>query len=115
MTLFYNEALLWQQKWKRTENLGIDVLESLDSAEPEIYPSVNFYLKVLAVLPMSVASAERSFSTLNRLETYLRTTMTEDRLTGLCLMHTHRDIDVDFGAVIDRFASERGRRLNFIL
>ncbi|KAK9507246.1 hypothetical protein O3M35_007150 [Rhynocoris fuscipes] len=47
------------------------------------------------------------FQTLRRLKTWLRSTMTEDRLLGLALLHIHRDIDVDIQKIIDRFASKK--------
>jgi hypothetical protein len=44
---------------------------------------------------LSTATTERSFSVLRRLKTYLRTTMLQDRLTSLAVLHVHRDIDID--------------------
>lgn len=113
-THFTNEVLLWQQRWIRDEKRPSDVLESLDTADSDIYPSVHFFLKVFAVMPVSVASAERSFSTLRRLKTFLRTTMTEERSTGLTLMHIHRDSDLDMESIINRFGNKQSRRLSFI-
>ena len=47
-------------------------------------------LALLATIPASVATAERSHSALKRLKTYLRSTMTESRLTHLLLLHVHK-------------------------
>jgi len=41
---------------------------------------------------MSTAFAERSFSTMRRLKTYLRTSTSENRLVGLALLNIHRNI-----------------------
>ena len=41
-------------------------------------------------LPITTATTERSFSALRRLKTYLRSTMKEDRLSGLALMDIHK-------------------------
>ena len=115
--LFRSELSLWQTRWKRTPNRPVDVLTSLNSTDPEIYPSIYFFLKVLAVMPVSVASAERSFSTLRRLKDYLRTTMTETSLRSLALMISHSDLaySLDLDWVLDRFASKQRRRLKLIL
>ena len=43
-------------------------------------------------LGVSSASAERSFSSLGRLKTHLRSTMTHERLTNLALLYTERDL-----------------------
>ena len=42
---------------------------------------------------VSVSSAERSFSTLRRVKSWLRTRMGEDRLIGLTLLNIHWNID----------------------
>ncbi|XP_050508949.1 52 kDa repressor of the inhibitor of the protein kinase-like [Diabrotica virgifera virgifera] len=61
------------------------------------YPILKSLVQILLTLPISIATAERSFSTLRRLKSWMRTRMTEDRLTGLALMNVHRDIEVDIG------------------
>ena len=47
-------------------------------------------VQLLLVVPPSAASAERTFSSLRRLKTWLRRTMTQKRLTHLALLHCHR-------------------------
>ncbi|MGH0134772.1 UNVERIFIED_CONTAM: hypothetical protein FKN15_005167 [Acipenser sinensis] len=46
-------------------------------------------------MPVSTASVERSFSCLRRLKTCLRSTMCQEKLTGLALLNIHRDMEVD--------------------
>jgi hypothetical protein len=58
-----------------------------------IYPSISTVLLILYTMPASTATTERSFSALRRLKTYLRTTMLQDGLTSLAVLHVHRDID----------------------
>ncbi|KAJ8872200.1 hypothetical protein PR048_025802 [Dryococelus australis] len=77
--------------------------------------SLGILLQVLATLPVSVATAERTFSTLKRINTWLRITMNEDRLIGLALLATHRDIAINPDQVIGRFAMSGNRRLKFVL
>jgi hypothetical protein len=57
--------------------------------------SISTVLLILYTMPASTATTERSFSVLRRLKTYLRTTMLQDRLTSLAVLHVHRDIDID--------------------
>jgi hypothetical protein len=66
---------------------------------------------------MSVATAERSFSTLRRVETWLRSRMQEDRLTSLCLLCVHREVKINIDQIIDRFGKSDNvkRRLDFII
>jgi len=41
---------------------------------------------ILLTIPMTVASAERSFSKLKLLKSYLRSTMSQEKLNGLALI-----------------------------
>ncbi|XP_042209665.1 uncharacterized protein LOC121857671 [Homarus americanus] len=49
----------------------------------ELYPNMWTALRIAVTLPVTVASAERSFSKLKLLITYQRSTMAQGRLTGL--------------------------------
>ena len=71
--------------------------DTLNVTNEELYPSISTVLlmHVLYTMPASTATTERSFSVLRRLKTYLRTTMMQDRLTSLAVLHVHRDIDID--------------------
>lgn len=73
-------------------------------------------LKLISVLPVSTATAERSFSSLRRLKTYLRNSTSESRLVGLALLSIHRDIDISDDQILDKFAnSGKARRLKLSL
>ncbi|XP_064471819.1 52 kDa repressor of the inhibitor of the protein kinase-like [Ornithodoros turicata] len=115
--LLQAELRLWREKWKTQTEVPGTAVEALDKCDREVFPLIRTLLQVLATLPVSVASAERSFSTLRRLKSWMRTQMAEERLTALALLHTHRDIAIDTQRVIDRFASKaRGqRRLDFVI
>ncbi|GBO00777.1 hypothetical protein AVEN_181669-1 [Araneus ventricosus] len=43
-------------------------------------------LKIIVIIPMTTAEAERCFSTLKRVKTFLRSTMSEDRLSALPML-----------------------------
>ena len=57
-------------------------------------------LSILSTIPVSSATAERSFSTLRLIKSDLRTTMGQARLNGLCLMYIHNDNLISNGAII---------------
>jgi hypothetical protein len=56
-------------------------------------------------MPVASATAERSFSVLKRLKTYIRSTMRNDRLSALGLMHIRRDFAVNLDKAMDVFAA----------
>ncbi|KAF3849575.1 hypothetical protein F7725_019294, partial [Dissostichus mawsoni] len=70
-----------------------------------IFQDVEKLIKLCLCMPISVASSERSFSTLRRLKTWLRSNMTQKRLTHLTLMHVHSNIldNVDVSALMRVF------------
>ena len=69
---------------------------------------------MFATLPVTTSTTERSFSVLRRLKTYLRATMTEDRLNGLALGHIYKDEDVDILEVINLFAQAKPRKMELL-
>lgn len=76
-----------------------------------MFPNINTILRILLTMPVSTASAERSFSCLRRLKTYLRNTQTDNRLSSLALMHIHRERDIDANAVLREFDASGHRRI----
>ena len=68
-------------------------------------------LRILCTLPITSAKRERLSSTLRRLKTYLRATMTSERESGLALMNIHYGRKIGIGAAIAIFARKHPRRL----
>uniref|UniRef100_A0A8C5EEX0 HAT C-terminal dimerisation domain-containing protein n=1 Tax=Gouania willdenowi TaxID=441366 RepID=A0A8C5EEX0_GOUWI len=58
----------------------------------ELYSNLSIALRLLLTLPVSVASGERKFSALKLIKTYLRSTMCQERLTGLALISIERAV-----------------------
>ena len=75
-------------------------------------------LKILITTPMSTAEAERCFSTLKRIKTFLRSTMTNDRLSALGMITIENKMTtdtIDFNEqVINDFAKSKSRRMDFV-
>lgn len=63
----------------------------LGISDRDIFPNVHVLLILAATLPAPTCECERSFSTLRRLNTYLRSTMSSDRLDALALINIHCD------------------------
>ncbi|GBM85350.1 repressor of the inhibitor of the protein kinase [Araneus ventricosus] len=111
-----SEFMSWKEKWsqEKSENLPETAISSLEKCDKTFFPNIYILLKLLAVVPVSVATVESSFSSLRRLKTYLRNTTSESRLNGLALLSIHRDIKIRDEEVLDKFASVP-RNLDFVL
>ena len=60
-------------------------------------------------MPISTATAERSFSTMKRVKTYLRNTMTTQRLSGLGLLNIYSEKEIKADQVMDIFSRKKKR------
>ena len=58
----------------------------------QCFPCLLKTFKIAMTIGVSTASAERSFSSLRRLKTYLRSTLSQDHLSDLALLYIERDI-----------------------
>ncbi len=58
-------------------------------AKSHLIPQVGKLLMLLLVMPATNVESERSFSALRRIKSYLRTTMSQQRLNHLMILHVH--------------------------
>lgn len=115
---FAEELETWFELWERKE-----VSENLDfkdilASEVTFFPAVKKAINIFLALPPTTATIERSFSTLRRVKSWLRSTMSEDRLSGLCMLSVHKQFVLEnkelfINQVLDQFGQER-RRLKFL-
>ena len=78
----------------------------------EIFPNVCIGLRMFCTLPVTVASAERSFSKL-KLVNFLRSTMGQERLSDLAMLSIEAKIArcVGFQDIINDFATKKHGKL----
>ncbi|KAF0746830.1 52 kDa repressor of the inhibitor of the protein kinase-like [Aphis craccivora] len=95
------EFKLWKTKLLSTTSVLKTSIDALALCDKKIFPNVHYLLKILYTLPVSTATPERTFSTLKRLETYLRNSMGQKRLNGLAMLSVHKTIQVKPDEVID--------------
>ena len=105
---FENNANQKERKQKR-EKTFIDCLKLLTDQRynlSDAYPTLVRVYGIAVAIPITSCSAERSFSTLKRVKTRLRSTMHQERLEGLLLMSIERKIllKIDKEKIIDKLA-----------
>ncbi|KAL8042369.1 hypothetical protein ABFX02_09G045900 [Erythranthe guttata] len=92
---------------------SIKILEFVKSMD--MFPNVMIAYRILLTIPVTVASAERSFSKLKLLKSYLRTTMAQERLNALAILCIEKNIleNISYDSIIDDFASKSATRRHF--
>ena len=96
---------------KETSDALCDLLSLFNFVDEDVFPSVKTLLHIGCVLPITTCEAERSFSGLRRIKSYMRSTMQEERLTGLALMHLHHSLEIDPKEIVKIFIKQGNRRL----
>ena len=90
-----------------------DVLLELSSLRIA-FPLLIKLLQIALTIVVSTAHCERSFSALKRIKTYLRSTMTEQRLIDLAVLSIERELSkqISLDQVVNEFASkDKNRRI----
>ena len=89
------ERRLWFARCERKGiNPTLDELRKQMKEEPlmkEMFSNLHTALVIYICLPSSTCGAERSFSMLRRLKTYLRNSQGQERLNKLAILSSHRD------------------------
>jgi len=85
------------------------------SESSSIFPDIITACLLYLTLPVTVASAERSFSKLKLIKTFLRSTVSQVRLSSLAILSTEiqRLDDVDTDSIIDTFADNKAYKKSF--
>ena len=97
-----NWCVVRTEKWKNKKVEG--------AKGKEFFPIIKTLLHLSATIPVTTASAERSFSSLRRPKNYLRSTMGQERLNGLAVINIHKNIPINIDEVINIF-SRSSRRI----
>lgn len=108
------ELHLWYRQVAALEKPPKNAVDGFVLCNGDLLPSIKKLLQVMATLPVTTCNSERSFSSLRRIKTYLRSTMGVDRLNGLAVLNIHRDIRVSSEQVLDKLC-EQPRRMPFRL
>ena len=89
---------------------------AMRTSVPEVrrlFGQVEVLLRLLLVVPGTSCEAERSFSALRRLKTWLRSTMTQRRLNSTAVCHVHQKYidEIDSRTLLNEFVSGVDRRI----
>lgn len=79
------------------------------------FPNLSIALRIMSTILITSAGAERTFSKLKLIKTYSRSTVSQQRLTGLATICIEIEISVqlDYAEIINYFASRKARKKLF--
>ena len=97
------ELLRWRRKWLQHDQSSLpgNTVKALAECDHDFYPNTHQLLRILRTLPISSAECERSFSTLRRLKTALRATVSSERESSLALMKIYYDQNIKRLILVD--------------
>ena len=80
------------------------------------FPNVNIALRIYLSILGTSCESERSFSVLNRVKNYLRSTIGQKKLSALSLLNIESEVlrDVDTSDIIARFANKKCRKVSLL-
>jgi len=83
----------------------------LSSSFPDIITACSIFLTI----PVTVASAERSFFKLKLVKNYLRNTISQERLNNISILNIERERteELNIDQIINNFANQKARKKNF--
>ena len=92
------------------ENSPINVLNYVKRLES--FPNACIAFRILLIIPVTIASAERSFSKLRLIKSYLRSTMSQEKLSGLAILSIENEIlaELECKNLISNFASQKAKK-----
>ena len=78
----------------------------------QMFREFDKLIKLYLTIPVTTASAERTFSTLNRLKTVLRNSMTQSRLNHCLLAHIYKEKldEIDPYQIMSKFIAPNSNR-----
>ena len=93
---------------------AVDVLTHLNS-RASCFPNAWVAYRILLTIPITVVSAERSFSKLKMIKSYFWSTMSQEILNGLAMLSIEKELveKIDYTNVITDFTAKTARRINF--
>ena len=102
------------EKWKNSNTMPSNAIDAFQLCSKENFPNIRMLLHILCTLPVTTATAERSFSGMKRLKTTLRSNMKQSRLTGLAHMHLNRNVPYSAKEVLNKLSNGK-RRMDIVL
>ena len=110
--MFLNQAKRSGKKIERFKD-AFDLLRE-EKWYKRLVPEYEKFVRLLMTIPGSSCTKKRSFSTLRRLKNYLRSTMSQNRLNNIAILHVYSEKTdaLDLEKMMDEFIVKNEKRTN---
>jgi hypothetical protein len=82
-----------------SEDVPEKLADALLHCPKNFFPGIHSLIQIFLAVSVSSATAERIFSALRKIKSYLRSTMGEERLSGLATLYIHCKINMDLDPI----------------
>ena len=103
----------WITRWRNKPGKPKHMLQTLNSLNIDLFPNIKVVVIHFLTLPVTTCSVERAFSEMRLLKTWLRSTMTDERLSSLALMHLNYDLELPYEELIKKWSQCKDRLIMF--
>ena len=81
----------------------------------EFFPNACITFRILLTIHVIVAFAERNFLKLKLIKSYLRSTMSQERLSILAILSIEKEMltNLECKNLVSNFVSQKTRKINF--
>ena len=110
--LLPEEMHRWQHHYqgKKPQDCPDSCTKAIKVSEKDTFPNLDVLLQLACTIQVTSCECERSASTLRRLQTYMRSSVGQSRLSSFAPIHIHYDIAVDLvEKTVDLFSQMRSR------
>ncbi|XP_062099617.1 uncharacterized protein LOC133805448 [Humulus lupulus] len=109
----FSELKVLRKIFPNENSNSIEILDYIKNIGS--FPNTFVAYRILLTIPVTVASAERSFSKLKLIKSYLRSTMLQERLSGLAMLSIENKLlnKLHYDDLISKFASQKARKIHF--
>jgi hypothetical protein len=112
---FFSELKVLREviQTEKNKNTPVGILNYIKKLES--FSNACIAYRILLTIPVTVTSAERIFSKLKLIKSYLRSTISQERLSELAILSIERNMleKIDYKSLINNFASKRARKMKF--
>jgi hypothetical protein len=105
----FSELKVLKEILQIEESAPIDILNYIKRLDS--FPNTCIAYRILLTILVTVVSAERSFSKLKLIKSYLRSTMSQEKLNGLAILSIEKKVleNLEYKNLIKNFASQNAR------